>query len=66
MHRPAKILISLLSAMALLATAACSAEQPAAEKKSAHQKMDTVVHLTQHQRPNMQVAHYQPDDSEQV
>lgn len=48
MHRPAKISISLLAAAALLATSACSAEQPAAQDKTlkiVYQKTDSFAAL---------------------
>ncbi|MBT2594800.1 extracellular solute-binding protein [Arthrobacter sp. ISL-72] len=48
MHRPAKILMALLSAAVLLATSACSPEQPAAENrvlKIVYQKTDSFTAL---------------------
>ena len=48
MHRPATILAALLSAAALLATTACSAEQPAAEDRTlkiVYQKTDSFTAL---------------------
>ncbi|CAN7387455.1 sugar ABC transporter substrate-binding protein [Arthrobacter sp. Leaf337] len=48
MHRPAKFLVALFCATALVATSACSAEQPAAEKKTlkiVYQKTDSFTAL---------------------
>ncbi|MBT2522440.1 extracellular solute-binding protein [Arthrobacter sp. ISL-28] len=48
MHRPAKLLVALLSAAVLLATSACSPEQPAAENRTlkiVYQKTDSFTAL---------------------
>jgi len=48
MHRPAKFLVALFCATALVATSACSAEQPAAENKTlkiVYQKTDSFTAL---------------------